>query len=118
MSEEMPGNKSREVQEPVDDYFDWLGQDKEDPERGPVVRMTEAVFRSAVQKLGTPLMEEFLALQHSFPRDAYYQYRLYHYLIGSTPPRDIVLFDAEGDASVAEKVRALAEKYHIDLRVA
>lgn len=44
----------------------------------------------------------------------YYNYRLYHYIIGSTPPLDAVSFDAEGEDSVAGKVRALAEKYHID----
>lgn len=114
MSEKMPRDEPKRAQEPVDEYVDWLGQDREDPVRGPIVHMAETVFAAAIRKHGTPLFEEFLALQHSFPRETYYSYRLYHYIIGSTPPRAIVSFDVEGEDSVAEKIRMFAEKHHID----
>lgn len=43
------------------------------------------------------------------------RYRLYHALVGSTPPGVAESFDAEGEWSLASKVTELAEKYHLSL---
>lgn len=96
--------------------FKLVEEDKADPERGPIVRLAKAVGKAAA-RFGTPLYEELntfcIAFAQHFEKDAR-RYRLYHVIIGSGPRGTADLFDAEGEWSIAAKMRELAQKYNID----
>lgn len=101
--------------------FKLMEEDKADLERGPIVRLVHAVFHAAYEKYGdkdSPFGDLSL-FQKSFVTHfgdtEALQYRLYHLIIGSSPPGNTNLFDAEGEWSIAEKMRELAKKYHIDI---
>lgn len=96
-------------------------QDKEDPKRGPIVRQVRAVHEEAYrhyEKKGT-IFDDFDSFEKSFAghfgQKEAWRYRLYHLITGSTPPGTADLFDAEGEWSIAAKMRELAEKYHVDI---
>lgn len=100
-------------------------EDMADPVRGPIVKMVREVNHAAAERdFNDPLFLEWGELQQSFPRqfgdstwtpqmrsDEAKRYRLYHFAIGSTPEGD--LFDTEGDNSLANGFRKIAERYGI-----
>ena len=100
--------------------FELQKQDNEDFERGPIVRHAHAVMHTAYKNRGSPLFKDFNFFQKNFiehfgSKEAN-RYRLFHYIIGSSPSGENDLFDAEGEWSVAAAMRKLAEKYHIDMK--
>ena len=119
MSEKLPAEEKlpdeNELRKLMDDGIELKRQDEADPVRGPIVLLARRVFREAVLGGNKKFVEEFETFRNSFsnqfanPEEAR-RYRLYHYLIGSTPPGTADLFDSEGEGSLAEGVRKLAEK--------
>ncbi len=124
MSEKPPGNEAPKS-EGTAAGSDLKERDLADPVRGPIVRLAKKVFfeayKAAFAEDTEAFYEEFRALQDSFtkqfsdPREAR-RYRLYHYIVGSTPEKNSDFFDAEGEGavSIAEAVRALAKKHGIN----
>lgn len=94
-------------------------QDKEDPVRGPIVRsvrqfVLEASKRSMEENSPYTELASFRnAFMEHFGNDTARRYRLFHVIIGSTPPATSDLFDAEGEWSIATKMDELAQKYQI-----
>ncbi|MDE1919777.1 MAG: hypothetical protein KGH56_03780 [Patescibacteria group bacterium] len=98
--------------------FELQRQDNEDPVRGSIVRHARAVMHAAYTNHEDPLFEDLSLFQRKFiehfgSKEAG-RYRLFHYIIGSSPSGEHDLFDAEGEWSIAGAMRKLAEKYHID----
>jgi len=113
MSESAPRNASFEA------GLALQRQDEEDPVRGPIVNLSRKVLRAAYEDLEHPFLEEFEALQASFPKQfadpkEAWRYRLYHYIIGSSVEPKNDLFDTEGPQSLTEGIRKLAQRYNID----
>ena len=105
--------------------FKLVEEDKADPERGPIVRLVRAVYRAAYKDLLThgPLFKDFDLFRQSFIKHfdttEAQRYRLYHIIIGSGPAPDTDFDfvdppDAKEKWSIAENMKKLAEKYHID----
>lgn len=99
--------------------FELQKQDNEDPERGPIVRQVRALVSAAYRNHrdeNSPY-NELSSFQRSFAehfgRTEAQRYRLYHVIIGSTPPGNADLFDAEGEWSIAQVMQGLAEKYRV-----
>ncbi len=120
-SEEEKIRRERELEREQNDAgFKLVEKDKADPERGPIVRLVRAVYKAAYKDLLThgPLFGEFDLFRKSFVEHfgltEATRHRLYHIIIGSGPLEKSDLFDAEGEWSVAENMRKLALKYHID----
>ena len=119
MSEGLPEDKYKEFNQLMEGGFELQKQDSEDPERGPVVRemhaIVEAIYKNHRDNI--PPYEDLSSFQHAFlehfGRAEAQRYRLYHLIIGSSPPGDSDLFDADGEWSIAEAMRKLVEKYHI-----
>lgn len=111
MKEGMPNNHS------ITSGAELQRQDEADPIRGAVMRLAFEVVKAAFGK-GGPLLAEYQELMDAFsgrfadPKEAL-RYRLYHFLIGSSPEADSDLFDAEGEDSLGAGIQKLAEKYHI-----
>lgn len=95
--------------------FKLQEQDRNDPERGPLVQEARAVMREVYKN--PALYEEYMdfcdAFKAHFSSEEAQKYRLYHAFIGSTPPGTADRFDAEGAWSIAGKIREFTEKYHI-----
>ncbi len=113
MSESAPRNPSFEA------GLALQRQDEADPARKSIMDLSRTILRVAYSDLEHSLLEEVVALQHSFPGqfkdpEEAKRYRLYHYIIGSSPEGSNDLFDAEGERSLEKRLRELAEKYHID----
>ena len=130
MSEEPPKNEAKPIES--EDLFARIRQaseagskleeaDRADRERGPVVQLVRVVYRAAYKNSLTkgPLFNEFHLFQKSFIEHfggtEAQRYRLYHIIVGSGPFGDANLFDAEGEWSIATKMRELAKKYNIDI---
>lgn len=132
MNEETPKNTEnsvesekerlrREEREQNNAGFKLVEEDNADSERGPIARkvrtVRNAAFKNFIDK--GPLSEDFIFFQKLFLEHLgfteAYRYRLFHIIIGSSPPWNADLFDAEGKWSIAEAMRKLAEKYHIDI---
>jgi len=95
-------------------------RDMANPERGRTIKMVKAVVHEAASKndFDDPLYVDFYALQQSFrgqfaTTDEALRYRLYHVAIGSSPEGD--LFDTEGENSLENGFRKLAETYNIKI---
>ncbi len=95
--------------------------DDEDPERGSIVQQVRAIERALWKYSGNENSipySEFEAFKRSFlehfGKTEARRYRLFHVILGSTPPGNADLFDAEGEWSIAEAMQNLTEKYHID----
>jgi len=120
MSEGLPG-KYEEFQRQMNAGFELQKQDSEDPERGPIVRQVRALVSAAYKnyKDSNSPYSELSSFQNAFVehfgRAEAQRYRLYHVIIGSTPPGNADLFDAEGDWSIAGAMQNLVEKYHIGI---
>ena len=107
----------------IDGGIEMKRQDDADPVRGPTARLARKVFEGYMEAElsgnNEGLVKEFETLRDSFskqftdPEEAR-RYRLYHYIIGSTPSGTSDLFDSEGEGSITEGINALAKKYHID----
>lgn len=99
-----------------------LKEDEVHPVRGVALRLTRKVVSAAYTQLDGPLYKDLQTVQDAFinqfenRKDAY-RYRLYHVLIGGSPPGSADLFDGEteGQISIEEGLRRLAEKHHIDI---
>ena len=119
MSEGLPENKYEEFQQEMNAGLELQKKDLEDSERGPIVRRVRALILAAYEghKDSNSPYQELSSFQHAFiehfGRIEAQRYRLYHVMISSTPPGNADLFDAEGEWSIAEAMRNLAEKYHI-----
>ena len=120
MSEGLPEKKYEELERQTNLGLELQRQDAEDPERGPIVRQVRAVFAAAYKsyKDKNSPYKDLSLFQNSFvdhfgAAEAH-RYRLYHLIIGSTPPGNTDLFDAEGEWSIAEAMQKLAEKYHLE----
>ena len=68
-------------------------------------------------KAESPLRQEILALAKTFEAEhpEARELRIFHYLIGSTPPETMEQFDLEGEKSLAGELGKLAEKYHLNV---
>lgn len=135
MSEKFPTNPDesilerslREYQEQKAAGEELLKQDAEDPERGPIGQAVRfAVIEAGKRTVGKDSPYEGLvafraAFVKHFGNQGARRYRLFHVLIGSTPPPTSDLFDAEGEWSIAEAMQHLVEKYrigHVDAEAA
>ena len=101
----------------ADAGFELQRQDREDPERGPVVRQVRALLRAALaSKALRAEIEMFYTdfIGHFGDTEAR-KHRLLHLLIGSSPLGTANIFDAEGEWSIAAKTRSLARDYDIAL---
>lgn len=107
----------REYQEQMVAGQELQRQDREDPERGPIVRAVrvatiEASKRVAEKDSPYNELEVFRnAFMEHFGSQEARRYRLFHIIIGSTPPSTSDLFDADGEWSIATKMQELSEKY-------
>lgn len=122
MSEKPPGEDKLEIyRKKFAAGFELQKKELEDPERGPTVRQVRAVLSAANKNYNEDgsFYNELSTFQASFiehfSRTEAKRYRLFHYLIGSTPPIEADLFDGEGEWSIAGKTHDLAEKYHIHI---
>ena len=119
MSEGLPEKKYEEFQRQMNAGFELQRQDNDDSKRGPIVRQVRALVRAAYKNHtdeNSPYNElsSFQsAFAEHFGKTEAQRYRLYHVIIGSTPPGNADLFDAEGEWSIAEAMQNLAEKYRI-----
>lgn len=119
MSEGPPENRYEKFQQEMNAGFELQKQDNEDPEHGPVVRQVRALVSAAYKNhrdINSPYSElsSFQsAFAEHFGRTEAQRYRLYHVIIGSTPPGNADLFDAEGEWSIAQAMQGLAEKYRV-----
>ncbi len=125
MSERLPGEKEdkmlqilEEVRRNRDAGLELQRKDNEDPERGPIVQQVRAVMSAANKNYSeNPLYNELLSFQKSFlehfGKSEAQSYRLFHASLGSTPPGNADLFDAEGEWSIAQAMQNLAEKYRV-----
>lgn len=127
MSEGLPEKKYEEFERQMNAGFELQKQDNEDPRRGPIVRQVRALVRAAYKNHrdeNSPYNELGLfqkSFVEHFGKTEAQRYRLYHVIIGSTPPGNADLFDAEREWSIAEAMQHLAEKYrigHVDAEAA
>jgi len=107
----------REYQEQMAVGQELQRQDREDPVRGPIVRMVRMVVLEASKTVMekdsayAELSAFWNAFLEHFGSDEARRYRLFHIIIGSTPPSTADLFDAEGEWSIALKMQEFTEKY-------
>lgn len=126
MSEKRPEDESKERESRDRESYETgqmlLKEDEVHPVRGVALRLTRKVVSAAYTQLDGPLYKDLQTVQDAFinqfenRKDAY-RYRLYHVLIGGSPPGSADLFDGEteGQISIEEGLRRLAEKHHIDI---
>lgn len=120
MSEGPPENIYEKFQQEMNAGLELQKKDTEDPDRGPIVRRVRALILAAYKnhKDSDSPYHELSSFQHAFiehfGRNEAQRYRLYHVIIGSTPPGNADLFDAEGEWSIADAMQNLAEKYRVD----
>ncbi len=121
MGEKPPEDKYKESQRRNDIGFELVEQDKADPERGPIVWQVRAILEKARADYQGNIgffndLESFReSFNDHFTVAGARRYRLYHLMSGSLPRGSADLFDAEGELSIAEKIKSLAEKH--DIRV-
>ncbi|MDO8741954.1 MAG: hypothetical protein Q7J45_00245 [bacterium] len=127
MSEKLPANPDesllersfREYQEQKAAGEELLRQDAEDSERGPIGQAVRfAVIEAGKRNVGKDSPYEGLvafraAFMEHFGNQGARRYRLFHVLVGSTPPPTSDLFDAEGEWSIAKAMQNLVQKYSL-----
>ncbi|MBI2409531.1 hypothetical protein HYV30_00630 [Candidatus Kaiserbacteria bacterium] len=115
---ESPPNENAEERRLVQAGLELQRQDKEDPERAPIVRIAHKVAME-VYRGNEALLRDIESFRRDFlehfGKSEGQKYRLYHALSGSTPLGSAIYFDAEGEWSIEAKARELAERYHIDI---
>lgn len=93
--------------------------DERDPIHGPAIaRIHEILETGVVGPDADAFIDDLAAFQQEFLKHfgdhEARRYRLFHTIIGSTPPRSADLFDAEGEWSVARRMAELARQHGIN----
>ncbi len=96
--------------------IEWKKQDEGNPVYKPIIHLAKKVYGEVMEADLSGNNKDLVNEYHAFCRSLSEEkrnYRLCHYLIGSTPPDNASIFDSEGEGSLAKGIDMLAKKYGI-----